>query len=54
MPQYLVGHLQRIAAIEQAMAAAPGIVLAGAAYRGIGIPHCVRQGLEAADRATGR
>lgn len=54
LPQYLVGHVQRIAAIEQAMEAAPGIVLSGAAYRGVGIPHCVRQGLEAADRAAGR
>ncbi len=49
MPQYLVGHVQRVAVIEQAMAAAPGIVLAGAAYRGIGIPHCVSQGIEAAN-----
>lgn len=54
MPQYLVGHLQRIAAIEQVMATAPGMVLAGAAYRGIGIPQCVRQGLEAADLAAGQ
>ncbi len=41
--------MQRVAVIEQAMAAAPGIVLAGAAYRGIGIPHCVSQGIEAAN-----
>lgn len=54
MPQYLVGHLQLLAAIEQAMAVVPGIALAGAAYRGIGIPHCVRQGLEAADLAAGQ
>lgn len=52
MPQYLVGHLRRLEAIEAAMASAPGIALAGAAYRGVGIPDCVRQGIEAAARVA--
>ncbi len=48
-PQYEPGHLERVAAIE---AQAPaGVVLAGAAYRGIGIASCIRQGRDAA-RAT--
>lgn len=54
-PQYHPGHLARVAAIEGALAqAAPGVVLAGAAYRGIGIPACVRQGTEAAAAVLAR
>jgi oxygen-dependent protoporphyrinogen oxidase len=41
-PQYTVGHLERVAAIEAAVARdLPGIMLAGAAYRGVGIPACI-------------
>ena len=51
MPQYDVGHLGRVAAATDALAAeAPGVFLAGAPYGGIGIADCVRQGNEAADR----
>lgn len=49
MPQYAVGHLDRVAAIEQRVTALPGLALAGAAYRGVGIPDCVRSGEAAAD-----
>jgi oxygen-dependent protoporphyrinogen oxidase len=51
MPQYEVGHLDRVAEIERAAAKLPALVLAGAAYRGVGTPDCVRSGEEAA-RAT--
>jgi len=44
-PQYRPGHAARVDAIEAALAKdAPGIVLAGASYRGIGIPACINQG----------
>jgi protoporphyrinogen/coproporphyrinogen III oxidase len=45
-PQVLPGHLERISELERALPA--GVVVAGAAYRGIGIPACIRQGGEAA------
>lgn len=48
MPQYRVGHLERLAQIEQTLREHSGILLAGAAYRGIGLPDCIRQGEEAA------
>ena len=48
-PQYEPGHLDRVAAIEAQMPA--GVALAGAAFRGIGIASCIRQGRDAA-RAT--
>jgi oxygen-dependent protoporphyrinogen oxidase len=50
MPQYLVGHLERLAVIEERLKRWPGVFLAGAAYRGVGIPDCIRDGLGAADR----
>lgn len=48
-PQYEVGHLARVSAIEAELPA--GLYLAGSAYRGIGVPDCIRQGHEAAQRA---
>lgn len=49
--QYAVGHLERVdrigAAVERDV---PGLGVAGAAYRGVGIPACIRQGREAARR----
>ena len=48
-PQYRPGHADRVTAIERDLAAAaPGVLVAGASYRGIGIPACVHQGERAA------
>ncbi len=41
MPQYAVGHLQRVAEVEQQLAAWPGLALAGSGTHGLGIPDCV-------------
>lgn len=52
-PQYDVGHGARVDAIDTALAAeAPGVTVAGAAYRGLGIASCVAQAGEAAARVT--
>jgi protoporphyrinogen/coproporphyrinogen III oxidase len=48
MAQYNVGHIERISAIEQACRELPGLALAGNAYHGIGVPDCVRSGMDAA------
>lgn len=50
LPQYAVGHLDRIDRIERAVAAVPGLASCGAAYRGIGIPACIDSGERAAAR----
>lgn len=50
MPRYTVGHLERVAAAEAALASQPRVVLAGAAYRGSGVADCIAQGLAAAER----
>ena len=50
LPQYAVGHLERVAASEHALAAHPGLALAGAGYRGSGLPDCISQGQEASGR----
>ena len=49
MPQYDVGHLARVAEIERLIAPIPAFAIAGAAYRGVGSPDCVRSGEAAAD-----
>jgi len=50
MPQYEVGHLDRVQAIENAVAQLPNLTLAGNAYRGAGIPDCIRSGEAAAEK----
>jgi len=47
-PQYRTGHLSRTSAVEQAVAALPGVAVAGSAYRGVGIPAVVGSGRTAA------
>ncbi|MFE9045070.1 protoporphyrinogen oxidase [Streptomyces sp. NPDC007818] len=49
LPQYPVGHLDRVARVRAALAALPGLRLAGAAYDGVGIPACVASAHRAAD-----
>ena len=49
MPQYLLGHPERLAQIDAAVSEHPGLALAGAAYRGVGIPDCIRSGELAAE-----
>jgi oxygen-dependent protoporphyrinogen oxidase len=41
LPQYNVGHLDRVARIRAAVASQPGLAVAGAAYDGVGIPACI-------------
>ena len=48
-PQYRPHHFSRLARIEAALQqSAPGVFLAGASYRGIGVPACIQQGRAAA------
>lgn len=50
MPQYHVGHLQLIDAIDQGVRKYPGLQLTGSGYRGVGIPQCIRSARDAATR----
>ncbi|HEX6542826.1 MAG TPA: protoporphyrinogen oxidase [Ktedonobacterales bacterium] len=49
-PQYDIGHLERVAAIEAALP--EGLVVAGSSYRGVGVPDCIHQGEMAATQVT--
>jgi oxygen-dependent protoporphyrinogen oxidase len=49
MPQYPVGHLERVAEIRALVGRHPGLALAGNAYAGVGIPDCVHSGETAAE-----
>jgi len=50
MPQYQLGHYQRLEKIDGQLQSYRGLYLAGAAYHGIGIPDCIRDGTETAER----
>lgn len=53
LPEYAVGHLDCLAAIEARAARFP-VALAGAAYRGVGIPDCIASGQAAAELLMGK
>ena len=53
-PQYEVGHGKLIAAIEEALQAHPGLHLAGAAYRGPGIPDTIQSAMNVAMEIAGK
>ena len=50
LPQYAVGHNQRVSRVLTAIDAAPGLAVCGAAYDGVGIPACIAGGESAALR----
>jgi oxygen-dependent protoporphyrinogen oxidase len=52
LPQYTVGHLDRIARIRATVATQPGLAVCGAAYEGVGIPACVATARTAASQVT--
>ena len=49
MPQYEVGHLDRVSTVEARVAGLPGLALVGTAYRGVGVSDAVRSGEAGAD-----
>ncbi|MFQ5928010.1 MAG: FAD-dependent oxidoreductase, partial [Terriglobia bacterium] len=49
MAQYTVGHGERLRAIEGRLRQHRGLFLAGNAYRGVGVPDCIRSGREAGE-----
>lgn len=52
LPQYAVGHLDRVARIRAAAALQPRLAVAGAAYDGIGIPACIASGERAGQQVA--
>lgn len=53
LPQYGVGHLRRVARIEEAVAGIPALEVAGASLHGVGIPACIGTADAAAHRLAG-
>ena len=54
-PQYRPGHFEEVDRLEHAFdVAAPGVVFAGASYRGIGIPSCIADANRAAARVLAK
>jgi oxygen-dependent protoporphyrinogen oxidase len=58
LPQYAVGHVERVARARAAVDAVPGLAVCGAAFDGVGVPACIGAAYRAADRViaqlTGR
>jgi oxygen-dependent protoporphyrinogen oxidase len=52
-PQYTVGHQARVESIEQRLKALPGLFLAGAGFRAIGMPDCIADGRTTASTIAG-
>jgi oxygen-dependent protoporphyrinogen oxidase len=52
LPQYAVGHVERVRRIREAVAAVPGLALCGAAYDGVGIPAVIGSARRAAAMIT--
>jgi protoporphyrinogen/coproporphyrinogen III oxidase len=50
LPQYTVGHLDRVARIRAAVEGQPGLAVCGAAYDGVGVPACIATARLAADQ----
>jgi oxygen-dependent protoporphyrinogen oxidase len=53
MPQYHLGHVERIMEIKRRLAGIAGLAIAGAAYEGVGIPQTIASGQSAAAKLTG-
>jgi protoporphyrinogen/coproporphyrinogen III oxidase len=53
LPQYLVGHRERVAAVRAAVAEVPGLEVAGAAFDGVGVPACIRDATRAVTALLG-
>lgn len=54
LPQYTLGHPRRMQRIAARLALNPGLTLAGASYRGVGLPDCIASGRAAAEAALAR
>ena len=53
MPQYTLGHLDRVDEIERRSASISGFALAGGAFRGVGVPNCIESGERAVTKVLG-
>jgi oxygen-dependent protoporphyrinogen oxidase len=52
LPQYAIGHVDRVRRIQAEVARVPGLAVCGAAYEGVGVPACIRSGVAAAGQVA--
>ncbi|HEX3900498.1 MAG TPA: protoporphyrinogen oxidase [Mycobacteriales bacterium] len=50
LPQYAVGHVERVLRIRSGVAILPGLAVCGATYEGVGVPACIASGQRAASQ----
>jgi oxygen-dependent protoporphyrinogen oxidase len=51
LPQYVMGHKEKLEALDEGMSSMPGVFLTGAAFRGVGLPDCIKQAELSAKKA---
>ena len=52
MPQYHIGHLQRLASLNRVLDGEPSLALCGNSFTGVGLPNCIHTGEEAAEKVV--
>ena len=52
MPQYHIGHLDRLARLNRALEGEPTLALCGNSFTGVGLPNCIHTGEEAAEKVV--
>lgn len=52
LPQYTVGHVERVARVRASIESVPGLAVCGAAFDGVGVPACIGSARAAADRVV--
>lgn len=50
LPQYVMGHQEKLQALDDSMDSTDGVFLTGSAYRGVGLPDCIKQAALASER----
>jgi oxygen-dependent protoporphyrinogen oxidase len=53
MPQYTLGHLDRVGVISERLASTPGLGIGGGSYTGVGVPNCIESGEKAVSKVLG-
>lgn len=53
MPQYTLGHLDRVGLISEHLASTPGLGIGGGSYTGVGVPNCIESGEKAVSKVLG-
>ncbi len=52
LPQYTVGHLERVTKLKETIGSVNGLFVTGSAFRGVGLPDCIHEGALTAEQVV--